>query len=134
MPDAARFTEKDAWVTCLAPDVCLTPMGSSVVPVPYMIASKLAWSERADSKVTFGGDEAFTMDSRLTKVVGNEGGTAGGVGSGVNAGYCKPKSNKTSYFVAGKEVIQNDCIFEMNCSGPEGASNTLGKLLFVDSL
>ena len=134
MADAARNTTKEAWIVCLSPDVCLTPMGKSVVPVPYMIASKLDWSERTSSSVSFGGEEAFTMDSRLNKVVGNEGGTAGGVGSGVNVGYCRPQSNKTSYFVGGKEVIQNDCVFEMNCAGPDGSSNTLGSLLFIDSV
>jgi hypothetical protein len=103
-----------------------------MVPVPYMIISKLEWSARTISNVSFGGDEAFTMDSRTTKVEGNEPGTGGGVSSGVNVGWCRPQSNKSSFFVEGKQVIQDNCIFEMNCNGPDGASNTIGKISYSD--
>jgi len=129
---AARFTGKAGDIVCLSPCVCLTPMGSRLVPVPYMIMSRLAWSERTVSNVTFGGDEAFTMDSRTDKVVGNEPGVGGGVVSGVNLGWCRPQSNKTNFFVHGHQVIQHDCVYEMNCSGPEGPSNTVGKLNYSD--
>ncbi|WP_407673356.1 PAAR-like domain-containing protein [Paracoccus caeni] len=62
-------------IVCLAPDVCLTPIGSAMVPVPYMIVSRLDWSQRTAPHTTFGGQEAFTMASRTDKVVGNEPGT-----------------------------------------------------------
>lgn len=129
---ALRFTDKNNVITCLSPCVCLTPRGGAMVPVPYMIISKLDWSTRTIPNVSFGGDEAFTMDSRTTKVEGNEPGTGGGVSSGVNVGWCRPQSNKTSFFVQGHQVIQDDCVFEMNCSGPDGASNTVGKISYND--
>lgn len=130
---AARNTKKTNTIICLSPDVCLTPMGNSMVPVPYMIVSKLDWSTRTRAHVTFGGEQAFTMDSRTTKVSGNEPGTGGGVGSGVNVGWCRPQSNKTNFFVDGHQVLQDDCVYEMNCSGADGASNTLGKLSYSDA-
>jgi len=127
---AARFTQKKNAIVCLSPDVCLTPRGSNNVPVPYMIVSRLEWSERTVSNVTFGGEQAFTMDSRTGQVTGNEPGMGGGVQSGVNAGWCRPQSNKTDFIVNGYQILQDDCLFEMNCSGPNGAANTIGKLVF----
>lgn len=129
---AARFTKNANAIVCLSPDVCLTPRGSKDVPVPYMIVSKLDWSERTVPNVTFGGDEAFTMNSRTRQVTGNEPGTSGGTQSGVNVGWCRPQSNKSSFLVSGHQVLQHDCLFEMNCSGPDGSSNTLGKLAYDD--
>ena len=102
------------------------------VPVPYMIVSELGWPESTDSKVRLGGQQAFTMASRTNKVTGDEPGTGGGIKSGVNTGWCRPQSNKTSFSVSGQEVIQHDCVYEMNCNGPAGPSNTLGKVRFVD--
>ena len=130
---AARFTQNiKNGIVCLSPDVCLTPRGSKNVPVPYMIVSKLDWSVRAVTNVTFCGEQAFTMDSRTRQVTGNEPGTGGGVQSGVNLGWCRPQSNKSNFFVNGQQIIQDDCIFEMNCAGPQGSSNTLGKLVIDD--
>ncbi len=119
-------------IACLAPDVCLTPVGPNMVPIPYMIISKLDWSVRTVPKVLFGGKKAFTMNSRTNKVAGDEPGTGGGVASGVNMGWCRPQSNKHDFLVSGHQVIQHDCIYEMNCAGPEGAGNTVGKIVYFD--
>ena len=129
---AARHSGKQATVVCLAPDVCKTPVGSAVVPIPYMILSRLSWSKTTASSTKMTGQEAFTMASRTDKVVGDEPGTVGGVKSGVNRGWCRPKSNKTSVFVEGRELIQNDNLYEMNCAGPNGASNTIGRLVYYE--
>ncbi|QBF33644.1 DUF4150 domain-containing protein [Thalassococcus sp. S3] len=128
--NAARHSGKQAQIVCMAPDVCKTPMGSSMVPVPYMIISKLSASTDTIPSTTFGGLEAFTMKSRTSTVEGDEAGTGGGVKSGTNLGWCRPISNKTTVFVEGKEVIQHTCFYDMNCSGPNGAGNTVGKLQF----
>jgi hypothetical protein len=130
---AARFHKEGMQIICLAPCVCLTPMGPSPVPVPYMIVSDLKDAVRTSATVLFGGEEAFTMNSRISTLTGNEPGTAGGVASGVNLGYSRPLTNKSSVIVGGYQVIQHDCVFEMNCNGPEGPSNTLGKLIYPPS-
>lgn len=129
---AARHSGKEAMIVCLAPDVCLTPIGSSMVPVPYMIVSRLDWSESTVSNTSFAGQQAFTMASRTNKVAGNEAGKGGGVKSGVNGGWCRPISNKASFFVSGREVLQHSCLYDMNCDGPEGPGNTVGKLRYVE--
>ena len=46
MQSAARHSGKNAIIICLAPDVCETQVGGSAVPIPYMIISRLDWSDR----------------------------------------------------------------------------------------
>ena len=129
---AARKNGTGGTVICLAPDVCKTQIGQATVPIPYMIMSQLSFAIRTERTVKFTGLEAFTMNSRLDKVIGDEPGTLGGVKSGVNRGMCKPKSNHSTVTVGGYELIQNDNLYEMNCSGPDGAGNTVGKLLYFE--
>lgn len=130
---AARWHKPGMKIVCLAPCVCKTPMGSSMVPVPYMIVASLKDATRTVPTVLFGGEEAFTMNSRITTLTGNEPGTGGGIVSGVNVGWCRPQTNKPSFVVGGNPVIQHDCVYEMNCSGPDGSSNTIGKLIYPES-
>ena len=129
---AARHSGKSATIVCLAPDVCLTPIGSSIIPIPYMIISKLDWSVKTATSTTLTDEEAFTMASRTDKVVGDEPGSKGGVKSGVNKGYCRPISKKTNVFVEGNELVQNDNLYDMNCNGPDGPGNTVGKLVYFE--
>jgi hypothetical protein len=129
---AARDSGKAAQITCLAPDVCLTPVGTAVVPVPYMIISMLSWSQTTIPTVKFTDQNAFTMASRTNKVTGDEPGVNGGVKSGVNMGWCRPQSNKSNVFVADRQLIENMNLYEMNCAGPEGPGNTIGMLIFYE--
>lgn len=129
---AARHNGKSAQIICLTPDVCLTPVGNSIVPVPYMIISQLNWSERTVTNTQLAGQQAFTMQSRTNKVTGNEPGRHGGVKSGCSTGWCRPISKKTSVFVGGAELIQNDNLYDMNCAGPDGPGNTVGRLIYFE--
>lgn len=129
---AARHSGSGAQIVCIAPDVCLTPVGNTMVPIPYMIISMLSWAQRTAPSVILTDQEAFTMNSRTDKVTGNEAGTGGGVKSGVNVGWCKPQSKHVTVFVEGFELIHNDNLYEMNCAGPEGAGNTIGRLIYFE--
>lgn len=129
---AARHSGKGAQIVCLAPDVCLTPVGAAIVPIPYMIVSQLSWAQKTVASTQLTGMEAFTMASRTDKVTGDEPGVKGGVVSGVNRGWCRPRSNKTSVFVDGRELIQNDNLYDMNCAGPDGTGNTVGRLVYME--
>lgn len=128
MQMGARLDGKKAKIICMAPDVCLTPIGSSIVPIPYMIISELSWSKRTITHTSFTGMDAFNTHSRTDKVKGDEPGRKGGVKSGVNEGWCRPISKKTSVFVDGKHLLQDDNLYDMNCSGPDGPGNTVGRL------
>ena len=128
-----RATNKtgQAVVICLAPDVCKTPMGPSVVPVPYPIIAKFDTSQLTSVDVCFEGNPAFHMGSFIPQVVGDEAGVAGGVKSNVFKGACKPIEHSTTLRTNGQWVIRHGDMMEMNCAGPRGPGNTQGKVLFI---
>ena len=132
---AERAVNKDAQAkaTSLAPDVCLTPMGSSMVPVPYTITSHFNVAEKTASQVNYGGLPAFTMDSRLPKVEGDEQGTGGGILSKVNLGYCRPVEHSGTVKAHGAHVVRQGDLMYMNCNGPEGPYNTFGRIEYIGS-
>lgn len=111
------------------PDVCKTPPYAT--PVPYPIAGVLQDSLRHSPNVNFRGKPAKTMNSRVTKVTGNEAGAMGGVKSSVNIGFCKPITYSPTLRVNGYNVLfEKATLYEMNCAGPEGSGNTIGRLQF----
>jgi hypothetical protein len=108
----------------LVPDVCKTPVGSSVVPVPYPITANLSDSMATSSNVNFGGDPAFILDkSTVPKVTGDEAGTSGGVKSGVNKAQVKPSKGSTTVRINGSQVIRHSDLCDMN------NGNTIGKII-----
>ncbi len=129
---AARKQGANATIICMAPDVCKTPVGSAVVPIPYMIVSRLDWATQTVPDVKITNQEAFNMASRTNKVMGDEPGNLGGIKSNVNRGWCRPMSNDVTVMVGGRELIRNNHLYEMNCAGPHGPGNTIGRLLFMD--
>ncbi len=107
------------------PDVCKTPMGNTVVPVPYAITSNLNDSMSTSSNVNFGGDPAFILGkSSVTKVTGDEPGTAGGVKSGTNRACVKPTAGSSTVRVNKKQVIRHGDPCDMN------NGNTQGKIIY----
>lgn len=87
----------------MAPDACLTPIGDSMVPVPYMIVSRLDWSQRTISDTSFSGQQAFTMASRTDRVVGNEAGTgAASRQASIKVGADRSPTNRRFSCKAGK--------------------------------
>lgn len=116
-------------VVSQTPDVCKTP--PSGTPVPYPIVGVLQDAARHSPDVRFRGKWANTMGSRVTKVTGNEAGAMGGVKSCVNVGCCKPITAAPTFLVNGYKVLYDkDTLYEMNCPGPDGPGNTIGKLQF----
>src|SRR4051812_32213039 len=108
MTDRATNKDGQAIVVNMAPDVCLTPMGGVMVPVPYNITSQFFIAVTTSSDVNYGGLAAFTMASRLPTVKGDEPGVGGGVVSGVNLGYCKPVQHSGTYRVNGEWVVRHE--------------------------
>lgn len=131
MPERAVNKVAEAKVTCLAPDVCLTPMGSSLVPVPYTITAHFNVAEGTAPKVNYGGLPAFTMASRLPRVEGDEKGTGGGIISKVNLGYCRPVEHSGTVKAHGQYVVRQGDLMHMNCNGPDGPANTFGRIEYI---
>jgi len=83
----------------LTPDVCWTPVGSTVVPVPYMITADLSDSLVTSPNTRFNGQPVFLHDqSKVSQITGDEAGTGGGVKSGTYKGIVKaaPRSARTA--------------------------------------
>lgn len=130
-----RAVNKDAEaiVICIAPDVCLTPVGGSMVQVPYTITSKFDVAVDTAPEVNYAGLPAFTMASRLPTVKGDELGTGGGIFSGVNLGYCRPVEHSGTVRAHKQYVIRHNDLMHMNCNGPEGPGNTYGRIVYIDA-
>lgn len=119
-------------VVCTAPDVCKTPSPAGPIPIPYMVVSMLTFAVRAAKKTQLTGKPVFTMNSRLSRCIGDEPGVAGGVVSNVNMGFCRPISFNPTILVEGQPVIESTHVFGMNCAGPEGIPNTVGMLAYFE--
>ncbi|OLP52411.1 hypothetical protein BJF91_15255 [Allorhizobium taibaishanense] len=113
----------------IAPDVCLTPIGSSMVPVPYgLIAyqnidpANMANSVRQTSLVS------HVKSSLITKSFGDEPGTGGGVKSGTTGAECEPKTYSSTVYAEGRNMVRFDDEWWMN------HKNTVGRLIYTDDL
>lgn len=119
---AAR-KDGDYKVISMAPDVCLTPIGSSQVPVPYPITIALNSSNNESQNVYFNGNPAFILSSDSVKTQGDEAGTGKGVKSGTKGAKAEPKDHSSSFKVNGNPVIRVNDQFYMN------NKNTIGILV-----
>lgn len=117
----------EAILVCRTPDVCKTPMGSSMVPVPYQIISKFETATKTATTVNFTGEPAFNMGSYLPTVIGDEAGVGGGLKTGSHKGKCYPLTHSSSVRVEGQWLVRHDDLFEMNCNSP---GNTIGKVIY----
>ncbi|WP_437838186.1 PAAR-like domain-containing protein [Sorangium sp. So ce1153] len=133
MPERAVNKDAEAKVTSLAPDVCLTPMGSIMVPVPYTITAQFDVARDTAPQVKYGGLPAFTMASRLPQVEGDEQGTGGGILSKVNRGYCRPVEHSGTVKAHKQYVVRQGDLMYMNCNGPDGPWNTFGRIEYIGS-
>lgn len=121
----------DAIVVATTPDVCMTPMGSAVVPVAYQILARFDQVMREVASVRMTGKETITTGSRITQVVGDEAGTAGGMMSGLNRGYSRAITHSKTVRARGEFILYHSAEMWMNCSGPEGPGNTKGKVIYL---
>src|SRR5262245_29622332 len=115
-------------VRSILPDFCLTPIGPVMVPVPYTITADMKFSKGTVGNVLQKGQETFTMQSHVATCKGNEPGTGGGIRSGTNLGTCRPATHAGMVLARRSFVIHHDSMFWMNCKGPQGVPNTVGKL------
>ena len=102
----------------LSPCVCKTPMGSSMVPVPYMVSYNYASAQNVSPNVDFRGTPALRSDGYLPTVVGNEAGVGGGVKSGVNKGFVNMVEHSKSVTINGLGIVRHGDKVDMNCATP----------------
>ncbi len=78
---------KDSGGKLITMDVCLTPVGNSVVAMPYTNVAESKDADNTAETVTVQGNPACTVDSTFSKSRGDEPGRHGGVVSGTTRGY-----------------------------------------------
>jgi hypothetical protein len=127
MADEGGRMTPEALVIFKTLDFCKTPLA----PVGYPIVGMLNQSIRTSPTVNETSQPAFTSFSRVATVIGNEAGVGGGVMSMVNKGMCKPITWSQTVRMDGNWAIMNTVEMMMNCPGPEGQSNTFGKLVYI---
>src|SRR5262249_41904263 len=89
------------------PDVCLTPMGGAMVPVPYMIYASLEGSMKCIEGVHFNDKPCYVYDHSLApQVQGDEPGPGGGVKSGVNKGKVWAFEAATNVRANSKRIVR----------------------------
>lgn len=108
MPIGAR-KDHTFYAVSASPDVCLTPRGAGMVPVPYqIICPNLAGSEKVAQTVHLNGAPAFQWSHSLAPpVVGDEPGTGGGVKSGVNMGKCWAPEASTNVRAERRRIVRH---------------------------
>lgn len=117
----------DGLIVSLTPDVCKTPVGSSMVPVPYSITAKQGDDANTVATVRFTKKRAHNMASLVIKCTGDQPGTGTGIKSGTTGSVCHPKTHSDNVRIRGKWAVRHNDIWEMN------NKNTVGKLVYVKS-
>ncbi|ARQ61807.1 UNVERIFIED_ORG: hypothetical protein GGE64_002635 [Rhizobium etli] len=115
----------EARVVSLSPDVCLTPVGSSAVPVPYPIVDYCGHDKDYTPTVRFTGKKAMVMRSCTTHVHGDAPGTKKGFKSGTVENICEPIGHAEQVRAEGSHVIRHLDRFWMN------NRNTQGEAIFI---
>jgi hypothetical protein len=101
---------------CTSPDVCLTPRGPKMVPVPYQITCTLGRSTDVTPTVRFNRAPVYVYAHSVAQnVKGDEPGTGGGVVSGVNVGKVWAFTSSQNVFSEGRKVVREGDRCWMNC-------------------
>lgn len=79
------------FIASIGPDVCKTPVGSSMVPVPYSSIAFLGTSVRVNNSVRWNGKPDFMQNSRTPNSLGTEPGVGRGV---MHSGHLGPAAGK----------------------------------------
>jgi len=93
-------------VVTTSPDVCKTPMGPSVVPIPYTNVAKSADTSNGSKTVSVDGNPIMLKGSVFSVSTGDEPGTVGGTSSGVTKGKAKFVNYSFDVMVEGKPTCR----------------------------
>jgi hypothetical protein len=116
MADNVGARKQGGWtVYSLPPDVCKTPMGSSMVPVPYPITSELSAAFGTADSVRLNGHVAVVFKrSKTPSSKGDAPGSGTGIKSGTVGKQCEPLDKSSSVRAEGCWVVRHGDTFWMN--------------------
>ncbi len=114
--------EKNGTMMVIAskPDVCLTPIGKKVVPIPYISYSYADNISRDATTVRSRGRNEFTANTRFNTTLGHEPGVKKGVSKPGYKGPCAPKTYSPSVMIEGYAVIRHEDEINMNMPSMDG--------------
>ena len=116
-----RMTAKDSVyvLISMAPDVCKTPIGKAMVPIPYPIVHNMSSAQQCSSNVYINGKAAFLHDnSYVDRVIGDEPGIGGSVITKVNMKVSHSQTHSSSVYINGKEMVRTGDMVNMNTQKP----------------
>jgi hypothetical protein len=117
-------TKKSGFLCFAFPDICKTPVGPAIVPIPYPNIGDLGDATDTSTNVFAGGDPVIHKGSQIEKTMGDEAGTIGGVKSGsAPKGKVEFTSASGSVFVNGQPVVR------MFDSTKQNKENAVGRVL-----
>jgi hypothetical protein len=101
--------------TASSPDVCKTQVGPAVVPIPYPnIAEDKDLVDGSETVLADGGMSIAIEGSKLSKSTGDEGGSIGGVSSGIIQGEAEFTSFGSTVMIEGKPCVRHTDTLTMN--------------------
>ncbi len=95
-------------------DVCLTPVGTSVVPIPYPNVAQSSDAASTASSVKINGNPACNIKSNFSKSTGDEAGTKKGVASGTIQGKAEFILGSFDVFIEGKPAVRQGDLMVSN--------------------
>lgn len=128
LPKEGLRDEAEARIISLSPDVCLTPVGNSVVPIPYPVIDNCGDDQGYTPTVRFTRQKAMVLRSNTTCVHGDAPGSRKGVKSGTVGDICEPIGHAAQVRAEGSPVVRHLDRFHMN------KQNTVGEAIFVRNL
>ena len=90
-----------------APDVCKTPVGSAVVPIPYPNISQSSTLKKGTKSVKVNGQPAALKTSTFASSSGDQAGSIGGIMSGVTGKETEFSSFSFDVKFEGKNVVRH---------------------------
>lgn len=98
-----------------APSINKTPIGPTMVPIPYPTVQDLSNSVNTAKTVNFNGCPAYLLDATTQPhCTGDEPGTGKGVKSGTVSGEVKPVKGSSTVRIEGKQVLRDGDPCTMN--------------------
>lgn len=118
MADNVIARKHEKWkVVSIVPDVCKTPMGGAIPPVPYPVTAELQAATGVAQSVRVNGKPVVVFDKSLVpKTDGDQAGAAKGVKSNTVGGKCYPKEKSSTVRAEKKPVVRHNDLFWMNGS------------------
>lgn len=113
--EGKRPVTKTSGSKAIAPvDLCLTPVGTTMVPIPYVNTAPSSHLLGGSATTKIGGASVMLADSRLEPSSGNELGTGGGVFSKVTRGPAHALQTSLTVTIEGEGVARESDVCTNN--------------------